>query len=253
VLGDYLFPALNLWSWGSGVGNKQKQSQPSEFDFEIVWCSHGSCSGLDRTSPDQDVNFTYYQFPTTGQPVSVPLTSAQQDVIKQNALNSLRLAFSAYNVSVNQGRQGTNTVYIVGQYPSIQNGSIPCADTFSLTGIFLPGISRDYYLVNMEQAQKALGVQSPSPTQDILAAIGEGLGNNAAHEIAHQLVNAFGASGKVVNGMGLHDDSTDTYNGGSCQEPENPWVFTSYYNGVPISWGADAVTSLTNILGKKTQ
>jgi hypothetical protein len=68
-----------------------------------------------------------------------------------------------------------------------------------------------------------------------------------------QLVNAFGASGKVVNGMGLHDDSTDTYNGGSCQEPENPWVFTSYYNGVPISWGADAVTSLTNILGKKTQ
>jgi hypothetical protein len=84
----------------------------------------------------------------------------------------------------------------------------------------------------------------------MLQELGEAIGNNAAHEIAHQLVNRWSASGKVIGGMGLHDGSVDTYNGASCNDPS---VFTgvSTDGKTPIHWGSDADASLTNILGKK--
>ncbi|MGC2552667.1 MAG: hypothetical protein WA437_20565 [Candidatus Sulfotelmatobacter sp.] len=102
----------------------------------------------------------------------------------------------------------------------------------------------------MQQAQWALKLQSKIPTQSVLQAIGEGIGNNSAHEIAHQLTNAFSSSGKVIGGMGLDDNSVDTYNGGQCDGEAAPWVFTSVNGQQPISWGSAAVQSLTNILGK---
>jgi hypothetical protein len=98
----------------------------------------------------------------------------------------------------------------------------------------------------MEQAQFALNLQTAQPPDSLLQAIGEGIGNNAAHEVAHQLVTQNGNSGKIVAGMGLHDGSTDTYNGGNCSDPA---VFTGVQNGVAIHWGNAAVQSLTNLFG----
>src|SRR5665213_10158 len=63
--------------------------------------------------------------------------------------------------------------------------------------------------------------------------IGEGIGSVAAHEIAHQLVNSFGASGKIVSSMDLDDASTNTYNGIGCSGSSQPWVYTGSNSGIP--------------------
>jgi hypothetical protein len=94
---------------------------------------------------------------------------------------------------------------------------------------------------------------SATPTQDVLEAIGRGIGNNAAHEISHQLDN-YGrifATGKRV--AGLHDTPVNTYNGGDCDGGHSPWVYTGIGpdGATPIHWGSDAAQSLENILGKK--
>jgi hypothetical protein len=84
----------------------------------------------------------------------------------------------------------------------------------------------------------------------MLEDLGEAIGNNAAHEIAHQLVNRLSTSGLIVNGMGLDDGSIDTYNGGNCNDPS---VFTgvSADGQTAIHWGSAADTSLANILGRR--
>jgi len=85
---------------------------------------------------------------------------------------------------------------------------------------------------------------------ELLLAIGEGIGNNAAHEIAHQLATAYRTSEKLISGMGLDDSSIDTYNGAECLGDKAPWVYTGIgTDGVPIHWGTSADQSLTNILG----
>ena len=104
IIGDYLLPALTVWAWDAGDDHKQGQS--SKFDFEIVWCASNSCAGLNPSDPDEGVNFIYYpDYPVVNESATVTLTAAQQSVIQQNALNSLKLAFSGYNVTVGQGRQ----------------------------------------------------------------------------------------------------------------------------------------------------
>jgi hypothetical protein len=180
------------------------------------------------------------------------LTPSQTRVIQQNALNAFNLAFAAYNVNLRAvttanpgvGRQGTNTVYVVGQ-ANLNS----CAGTNSLA--FSASVA--YFPNHVTEAQYAVNQTAGNPTQSLLQAIGEGIGNNAAHEIAHQLYNEFAAFGnKIVNGMGQHDGSTDTYNGGSCKGSAAPWVYTGVGpDGTPIHWGSDADQSLLNVLGRR--
>jgi hypothetical protein len=228
-------------------GDPQSNSAPPRFDFELVWCAKGACSKLDPKDPDQDVAFVYYQDnPSKDLSTQINLTTQQVNLIQQNAANAFKLAFQAYKVGVNTGRQGTNTAYVVGEFPQSVNGDVPCGDTNPFNG----SLSRMYYLVNMETLQWALNLQTAQPTDRMLQELGEAIGNNAAHEIAHQLVNRWSPSGKVVGGMGLHDGSVDTFNGSGCKDPS---VFTgvSTDGKTPIHWGSNADTSLTNILGKK--
>ncbi len=117
--------------------------------------------------------------------------------------------------------------------------------------------SRIFYPPNMAQAQHAVNITTatPTPTQleTLVRAIGEGIGNNAAHEIGHQLVNFFNRfPGKIINGMDMNDNSVDTYNGGSCADPA---VFTGVgTDGITrIHWSTNADQSLTNIFGKRPQ
>ncbi len=106
----------------------------------------------------------------------------------------------------------------------------------------------------MAQAQYAVNATNGSPTDTLLQAIGEGIGNNAAHEIMHQLRNRFLPSGKVVPGAWMDDDSINTYNGESCDGSKAPWVYTGVGpDGITaIHWEKDnADVTLTNILGNK--
>jgi len=79
-------------------------------------------------------------------------------------------------------------------------------------------------------------------------AIGTGIGNNAAHEIVHQLSNHAVYKGQPIPGM---DDNTfGTYNGGSCQDPA---VFTGIGADAktPIYWESNTAQALAYIFGTK--
>jgi hypothetical protein len=95
------------------------------------------------------------------------------------------------NAGINPGRfiaitaptvVGVNRIIIVGN--SVLGA---CAETDGNN----IAISRVYYPENMGQAQFALKQTNGTPTDSLLQAIGEGIGNNAAHEIGHQLRNRF--------------------------------------------------------------
>jgi hypothetical protein len=91
----------------------------------------------------------------------------------------------------------------------------------------------------MTQAQYALNLQTAAPpNQTVFQAIGAGIGNNAAHEIGHQL------------GVAGDDDSINTYNSGSCDGSKAPWVFTSVGpdGKTPISWEGKSAESLQSIV-----
>jgi hypothetical protein len=107
----------------------------------------------------------------------------------------------------------------------------------------------------MSAAQYAVNATNGSPTDTLLQAIGAGIGNNAAHEIAHQLKTKFSRfPGKVIGGMGMDDKWIDTYNGSGCDGSKQPWVYTGFgtdANKTPIHWENVADQSLTNILGRK--
>jgi hypothetical protein len=53
--------------------------------------------------------------------------------------------------------------------------------------------------------------------------------------------------------MGMDDNSVGTYNGRGCSGLDQPWNYTgiSADGKTVLHWGADAVTSLTNIYGLK--
>jgi hypothetical protein len=237
---------LPPWSEVSEDGKRES----AKFDFELVWCQNGICS--DRTDEqgqrDKDVALTYYQDnPQNAPNPFVNLTSAQIKTIQLNTLNALKLAFVPYNVHVGTGGRGTNTLFIVGQVPKwdAQTAGPPCGITA------IAGFSESstlYYIMHMEQAQWALNLQTATPTPSLLQSIGEGIGNNGAHEIAHQLKSR---SGQLVAGM--DDNSTDTYNSGGCNGRKAPWVFTGVGTDgtTPIHWGTSSDQSLTNILGKR--
>jgi len=184
--------------------------------------------------------------------LTVNLTDSQIQLIQLNATNAFNIAFAPYNVNlgaanlgaIRHPRQGTNTVYIVGQSGA---GFCGGTGTASITN------SVAYYPENMTNAQYAVNAASGNPTQTLLDAIGEGLGNNAAHELGHQLVNNFLSTGKVIAGMDLGDSTPDTYNSESCSGSVAPWDYTGIGTDgkTPIHWESDADQSLVNILGRR--
>jgi hypothetical protein len=76
----------------------------------------------------------------------------------------------------------------------------------------------------MEQAQWALpivvntaqDVQDALVRKDLMKAIGAGIGNNAAHELAHQFLQ---------KQFGMDNNSTNTYNGKNCRGDTAAWVY----------------------------
>jgi hypothetical protein len=104
--------------------------------------------------------------------------------------------------------------------------------------------SEVFYLASMERAQWALpillrtaqDVQSALSRADLMKAIGSGIGNNAAHELAHQF---------LLSHYGMDDSSTNTYNGKDCNGDTAPWV----YGIGTIGWQDIMGTALQNSLG----
>jgi len=165
------------------------------------------------------------------------LTNLQVDItpqamrIKAAALAAFKKAFVGYPVTVYEGttNTGDHRANIVnGYYFDQTSGSDACGLSFPLPGTL---DSKIYYVQNMNQAQWALPIKMYNSTDvrngatrfDLMDAIGTGIGNNAAHEIAHQF---------LVSNYGLDDSSTYTYNGQGCIGDKSPWVYT----GSEIHW-----------------
>ena len=189
-------------------GNLQGQRRDAQLDFELIWCAQGSCSNLN----DQDVNF-FFRSVNLPHPVT-NLSDAPAGVIRNAALVAFKGAFAAYpSVTVGTGGRGTNAVFVVGDNPTLdpQTNKVACAQTPAPVPFFRTAFSRVSYESNMSQAQFALNFQGLTPTQVVLEAIARGIGNNAGREVGHQL---------RISGM--DGDSTDTYNGGSCDGEKAP-------------------------------
>jgi hypothetical protein len=244
---EFAGPLINLASslYPFPGGDAEGQNA-SRFDFELGWCGNGSCwayttnFGRLNLQANQDVS---YQIKADDPPHNVTnLTPAQIVVIQQSALKAFRAAFAPYKVDIGIGRLASNTAYVSGL------SSTYCGGTN--TGV--SNWSAIWWNDNVQEAEFAVNSTNGNPTSSLLTAIGEGIGNNAAHEIAHQLVNRFLASGSIISGIDLDDNSTDTYNGGDCFGNTAPWVFTGVgAGGTPIHWSNNAAQSLTNILSKK--
>jgi hypothetical protein len=180
--------------------------------------------------------------------------------IKTAALNALKEAFNAWSVVVVEGTPNTGDHQAVVQTNSTNQGP-SCGSTN--INVVHPTDSEVWYECNMEQAQWALGIiinnaqdeANALTRQDLIRAIGRGVGNNAAHEIAHQFLIKCCSMDVLIS-----DDpgSAGTYNNGSADGDANPQVinsdpapYTGYgKSGKPIFWEDATKKALGNCLGK---
>jgi len=129
------------------------------------------------------------------------LPSLQTDItsdaaaIKKAALQALKKAYKQWPVTVVEGKAGTGDNWaIIQDYPPTGAPATDCGDT-SLNQS-PPQESTVTYTCVMEQAQWALQIvinnsqdeADALAREDLIQAIGRGMGNTAAHEIAHQFL-----------------------------------------------------------------
>jgi hypothetical protein len=231
---------------GNVTGNSTAVKHRS---LRMFWCGSNICKASDGTG--KDVTFSYSPVGSNKTPIDFSgLHPEWVGQIMAQALYSLKQAFARYPVSVFLGNDG-NRALVTGDYPAAQSGSIPCADTFSGSHV-----SAVYYLVNMEEAQHAssLSPNFPPVTPEdlkyfgtLIRAIGTGIGNNTAHEFAHQL---------NIKGMDQHTDS-DAYDFFSCVGyPDSTNGSPALYTGIGkdgktlIHWGKIASEDLNKVLLK---
>jgi hypothetical protein len=233
--------ALSLWN----VFQQYSPTAGRPWYFKLVW--ENKC---------QD---PLYQWPYCGWPlypgdptVNLKLAidgSSQIAAIKSAALAALKKAFDKWPVTVNanggvnvsEGTPGTGDNYA---YVSDGYGANGYADSCGWTADSARTDSKVFYGENMSQAQWALqivlktaqDVTNALGRADLMKAIGTGIGNTSAHEIGHQF---FGATGS-----GMHDGSTNTYNGVFCSGEAAPWG----YGVGPINWEAVTANAWTQVL-----
>ena len=164
--------------------------------------------------------------------------TSQARVIKAAALDAFKRAFDSYPVTVGEGRSGTgdNRANVEDGYNYTDCGT---------TGGNARHDSTVWYVRNMEMAQWALPITIMTAPQlqqallrvDLMKAIGTGIGNNAAHEIAHQFF-------KDKIAAALDDNSSNTYNGAECFGDKAPWV----YGIGSIRWGDTTANQWKKVL-----
>lgn len=175
------------------------------------------------------------------------MTPPQIATVEATALAALKQAFHAFPARVlsfaENTQQYTHMAEVSGGWFSISPGFINC-------GLTADGknASTVWYPCNLGFAQWALGLQdtdlsaatgSPNFTS-VLKATGEGIGNTAAHEIAHQFLS---------NTCGMNDQGSDlgAYDAGSADAGSDPSMYTGVGpNGQPLHWSHNTAICLVN-------
>jgi Big-like domain-containing protein/IPT/TIG domain-containing protein/galactose oxidase-like protein len=242
----------------------------------LVWCnslSTGVCGQGDQ------VVFSYapadvWDNQNLLTPVNVPpdWTSG----VQSQAFLAFKEAFAKYPVLVSLG-QSDHTVYVVGGIPVSKGGTYPCADTNAASS----GVSVAYYLINMSEAQVALGSwlngvvngtwqnlslsYPPTTSQGILdfknlsQAAGRGIGFNSAHEIGHQFsLPKMDCTVGIVSSNECDNDDSHVLEYNSCRgDPDSVLLGSSptyfyygqrIYTGEALNWGPSNSKNLCNQL-----
>jgi hypothetical protein len=250
---DWWHDITSFWSavggslTGAGTGLRQKV-------IALNWCANHSCiltyapqwGGPGKT--DSDVEFYYEMARVGSQPnPHLELTAAQVSTVKTTAFSAFKRAFQAFPTTVLQSKEDersfTYMVEVSGGY--YFDGSNKCG----LTG---PGryMSTVWYPCNLTQAQFALNLQdtelSLTPSSPLFATVlqstGRGLGNTAAHELAHQVLD-------VLCGMNDSPGKVGVYDGGSADAGIDPSMYTGVtLDGQPIHWSGETAKCLVNAI-----
>jgi hypothetical protein len=226
--------------------------------FALNWCANNSCN-LTYNPPyggpgvtDSNVDFHYQMADQGGQPTpSIELSAPQIATVTNAALNALKKAFAGFPAIVVKVEadtpNSTNLVEVSGGVYCTAPGACPA-------GLTAPNrnASTVWYNVNLSQAQYALNLQdtdlsasTDSPLfANVLWSTGEGIGNTAAHEIAHQF---------LLETCGMNDDPSlvGVYNGGSADAGDDPSMYTGIGpNGQPLHWSPNTAICLVNMILK---
>jgi RHS repeat-associated protein len=160
---------------------------PTAEHFGLIWSS-----GIDWSAPLHSPNNT-----PTGS-----FTSGEIQTIKDQALQSLKLAFAPFLVTVEEGRQGAHTVVVDNTRTIIRAVEADChTDAEGLSRV-----SFCHYPSISDNAQEVVG---NSDLLGLALATGRGIGNAAAHEIGHQF--ALYKMHDASDGFYEHDGATPAF------------------------------------------
>jgi hypothetical protein len=222
--------ATSLWA-NAGATPSGNSTAGRPWYFKLVW--KNNCAGR----PWPCGFFLYPDNPLAHIDRAINATS-QATRIKAAALVAFKKAFSDYPVDADEGRpdSGDHRVDVIDGsslgHPCGRSDNIPgrtISDVFYQAAMEWAQWNLPVVLVTAEDAQAALS------RADLMKAIGAGIGNNAAHELAHQF---------LLSAYGMDDNSSNTYNGARCEDGA-PWV----YGIGPIAWGTATAAGLKNKLG----
>jgi hypothetical protein len=211
ILSNALNKARTLWAQlGGGPSRNNAAGRP--WYFKLVW--QNNCS-----SSPWPCGFVLYPDNPQYKPELAADAASQATAIKTAALATLEKAFDKFPVDMKEGAPNTGDHRV-----NVIDGSDvahPCGRSDNIPG---KTVSEVFYLASMERAQWALpillntaqDVQNALGRADLMKAIGAGVGNNAAHELAHQF---------LLSSSGMDDTSKNTYNGRDCDGDTAPWVY----------------------------
>jgi hypothetical protein len=116
--------------------------------------------------------------------------------------------------------------------------------------------STAWYSCNLTEAQFALNLDNTNLSQNtgstsfasLMKAVGEGIGNTAAHEIGHQFLDD-----SLPCGMNDDPNLKGVYNGGSADAGDDPSMYTGVGpNGQPLSWSPTTAFCLAQMILDQT-
>jgi hypothetical protein len=192
---------------------------------------------------DKAVQFIFYSsYPhvaSDNPPDVVSLSSGQVTLLKNTALNAFRRDYRTFNVFVCE--VGTKDCDGSTNSPPKKKivqvvGELAGACGLSLEGA---GIGVAYYRVVLQDAQSALQIGTLSSV--LIHALGEGIGNTVAHEMAHLL---------AVPSPPMDIPTPNVLNGGNCPDRSNFTGVVGTLGGQPlyIWWDATTAKILDRIL-----
>ncbi len=215
----------SLWSWmGGNPSGTGTAARP--WVFILVWSN----------------DFSFTPSPKNGSPPGLT-TDISNDAaaIKTAALAALRRAYFGFPVAVWEGTANT------GDNRAIVLNHQTLSDNYEC-GITLDNSNHESqvdYINNMENAQDALRIVIPDAQTEaaalqnpaLIQAIGRGIGNTAAHEIAHQFLHSCcDMDADPNNPSAFNPDPSQpdlyaegAYNAGGCNGTSDPSSWLGYW------------------------